>query len=230
MASVKFSAFMPEINGSIGGTTFQRSRSGFSVRNKPLPRNPRSTVQSLLRVQWAYLSQVWRTLTDAQRNSWDNVAPSWPAVDKFRNPVILSGFSVFMLCNVQLVRMGEPFASSGLLPTVLQPYAVPTLTISVGTSSAVWTASGGPLDPDTYIELSLSRMMSAGRAYRATGFRELIAIDAPIAFPVSVWSEIVAFLGQTPLVGARIWATQRVFSKASGNGSTLVPFSAIVLP
>lgn len=230
MASIRYSFGVDQVKGSIAGTTFQSNRSGFTVRSKPFPGNKRSPAQMIVRFDYAGLSQEWRTLDPAERLSWAMVAPNWSAVDRFGDPVSLSGYSVYMLANKGLIAAGASPSLTGVNPAVLQNPDAPSMVISAGAGTAIWTFSNSPISADNALTLFSSRLLSAGRAYQPTGLVGIYRAAAAATSPIDVWPELVSHLGQAPVVGAKIWFQARTYSTTSGNSSAPFPFSAIVQP
>lgn len=74
MARVTLSGLVSDIKGSINGSTFQRSASGLTLRNKPIPVGKGSSSQQLIRRTNSLLSTAWENLTDAERLTWKNFA------------------------------------------------------------------------------------------------------------------------------------------------------------
>jgi len=80
MASVKYAFPIDEVRGSIGGTTFTRSRAGSIARIRNTPRRP---ISSLLATSKPYLTDaVWSwhaVLSQVQRDAWNDLgdATDW---------------------------------------------------------------------------------------------------------------------------------------------------------
>jgi len=70
MASIKLSPLLQTIRGSIGGATFQRSRSGHTLRKKPLPLYSAKPNQLKCRAYMMQVHYAWQSLTQTQRNFW----------------------------------------------------------------------------------------------------------------------------------------------------------------
>jgi len=228
MAVVQYGSLVTELKGSVGGQTFQSTRSGFSVRNKPLPRNPRAPIQQSLRSIIQYLSQHWRGLSDGERLSWDVQGPNWPAVDKFGNPKVLSGYEIYIRANSGLILIGESPTDSGVAPDVLYTMTDPEMVIAEGTSTASLTWSSGAVSAGTTVVLYLSGPLSAGRGFSMSyvSIKDFIGVGAtaPYSFAVPLTDKT----GLMPPPGSRIWAAVQSVSMTSGNRGLIIPFSTIV--
>jgi len=228
MASVKYGSLVTEIIGSVGGQTFQRSRNGFSVRNKPRPRNTRTLYTNQARYITAVVSATWATLSDVQRASWDAVAPNWPAVDHFGDPVILSGYNTFVRSNIGLIYADGAPATSGLNPSSVSPLLDPAIAIAEGAGTASLTWLGGAVPADTTVLLWLSQPVSAGRAFNRSQLRIAGRLLATTSSPVPFAPELVKRMGVFPPPGARVWAAVQSVSALAGNMGMIQPVSCIV--
>lgn len=96
MAVLRPNLLGSEIKGSVGGITYQISKWGqiAKLRSSTPP-----VVSAALAAQndlAAFCVGVWRSLSIAQRDAWEAAAPSFPFTDKFGNPVVGSGYNLFM--------------------------------------------------------------------------------------------------------------------------------------
>lgn len=76
MARVIFSGLVDSMAGRLAGSVIQTTVGGFQIRTKVSPRNPRSGLQQSSRSHYGYFMQSWQHLTQLQRDSWINNAPS----------------------------------------------------------------------------------------------------------------------------------------------------------
>jgi len=228
MASVKYGSLVTEIIGSVGGQTFQRSRNGFSVRNKPRPRNTRTANTSLVRSIIAAAAATWPTLSDVQRLSWNVVAPNWPAVDHFGDPVILSGYNTFVRSAFGLVVAQSAPSMSGINPASVWTMPDPegTISISAGTYDLDW--SSGAVGADTSVILWMSQPVSPGRAFAYSNLRLCEVLLPAQTFPYDFQASLIKRMGVPPPVGSKIWMAVQSVSRIAGNIGMLQPFPVVV--
>ena len=81
MALIKTGSLITDINGKIGGQSFQRSRQGLTLQNSPGHVNNASNILSFRRSQSKRFSQAWRSLSASQRLAWNNRSAD-PGPDK----------------------------------------------------------------------------------------------------------------------------------------------------
>lgn len=227
-ARVKYGALITEVKGSIGGQTFQSCRGGFILRNKPISPKNRSFSQSSIRSVNAKNGSSWRGLSQAERDSWNAVAPSYPHTDKFGDPATLSGYELYMRANFYLALVGVTLLSSGALPDALWSPASVSITSSVAASEMdlVWT--GGNVGADMRALIRLSPPLSAGRSYRKSDLVIVLPITSGTSSPLDLWSEVIKRYGVAPVAGQRFFASMQVVSTVTGNVSQLYNASAII--
>jgi hypothetical protein len=112
MARVEFSSVVTSIRGKVGGSVFQRNRSGYSLKNKSTNVDSASIKQIASR---GYVSQVqtaWRSLSDSGRNEWDIFANFKPVKNRNNSNVNLSGYQLFLKYNLIRLQAGYTILTS----------------------------------------------------------------------------------------------------------------------
>lgn len=96
-----------EIRGSIGGATFSRNRSGSYMRRRSVPVNPNTPRQTAARVRMTNLSIDWtQTLTQAERDAWDEYAANVTGLNKLGEAINLTGINWYVSTNTLLLQAG----------------------------------------------------------------------------------------------------------------------------
>jgi hypothetical protein len=95
MARIKYSGLIDEINGSIGGTTFQRNRYGFTIKRKPAGKKGGSPSQLARRLSMYRVQQNWIGLSAADRANWVTYASTFPTATRLNPNVYLNGVNLF---------------------------------------------------------------------------------------------------------------------------------------
>lgn len=112
MARCKFGSLVTDISGSIGGTTFQRSAFGHTIRNKPIPIKSRSDSQLSIRQFMKNAHQNWAALSSAERQQWQQfVSFSNQRIRRDRN-VNISGHNLYIKYQVMRQVAGLEIKSS----------------------------------------------------------------------------------------------------------------------
>lgn len=144
MAKVLFGNGVAEMRGSINGTTFSRARGGATARNRTTPVNPVTSRRQFVRSALSQYSQMWKTLTDAQRQGWADYAANVPVTNVFGQSFNRSGFNWFVAMNS--MGMSNGFATFTAAPTTMSqgnPMNDPIGTISAATGELT-TATPSP--------------------------------------------------------------------------------------
>lgn len=121
MAKIKLSAIaVTDIRGKAGGTVFSKNKGGAYFKNFAIPTNPKTLAQQAVRAMFGAISQMWSTLTQAQRNGWKELASNRPYTDIFGDTKYLSGFNLFQQLNSNLSNTGQTLIQDdpGISPVV----------------------------------------------------------------------------------------------------------------
>lgn len=106
MALIKAGALVTQFSGKIGGQLFGTGRSGDYIKN--IGSYVKFTTQNRKKVlvQFSFVSQLWRTLTNEQRLSWNAASNNFPYINRVGDQKKYSGFNLFVKFNGQLVAIG----------------------------------------------------------------------------------------------------------------------------
>jgi hypothetical protein len=112
MARIIYAYPVTELQGSIGGVTFQRNSSGTIARLKPnMPMNP-SPAQAARQNMLAQLVSTWPTLSDADKLTWQALAVAHPHTTPWGDSKTLNGYQWYLSCNLNLMTVGDPVRST----------------------------------------------------------------------------------------------------------------------
>ena len=224
MAKIKFGAMMVDASGKLGGQVFSKNRGGAYIRTKVTPLNPQTTAQMNIRGIFASISSAWSGLSEANRQSFNNLVSSYARTDIFgdlRNP---SGKNLFQRLNQNLVISGQ-----AQITECVQPSEVPFANVA----SAVVNTVGEVFDIDYTGDLAGSKIvvwatpqMSQGTKFVKNQLRQLEVFAGANVGVVDIWASYVAKFG-TPVAGANIYIGVRVIN-ANGQASPLETVKAVV--
>jgi hypothetical protein len=212
MALVKYGGGLVQMSGSIAGNTFARNRFGNYARARTTPVNPKSDLQSKVRLILAYLVEYWNEqLSTAQRAQWATYAAAVSMTNRLGDSIKCTGFNHFIRGNSLRLRFAGSVISAG--PAVLSlPPTDPTfaITASVATqqirvtfdNTQDWAGEVGG-----YMMLFQGRPQIATRNFFAGPWKYDGQIDGAVVPPVSPASANVVM----PLVlGQRVWMAARI--------------------
>jgi len=228
MARVKYGAIVTDIKGKIGGTVFQGSKTGGVMKNNTAAAksagNGGSTTKAdagrvtLPKRNMTEIASTWKTLSAADRASWNLAAPNFPFIDKYGNAYTASGYQVYMSVNNNLAVTGQSMLSTAPpAPTLanMMPFGLSWLTLGTFTMALSSDVPAG------YVcQLYATVGMSAGKAPRPGDYRLIQTTTAFGSITPSILSLWTAQFG-TPVSGATVWVQGKLTEIATGrNGET----------
>lgn len=169
MASIRYSELVSEIRGAAGGVVFSRNANGAYVRNRVKGVAGNSAAQSAQRAAMSAVSTGWRSLSQAQRQSFITGAPSFPYVNRLGETKQYTGQQLFMALNMALSAIGVAPLENCPVPTDVVSQ-IPNLASAILLAGSIdelnLTFAG---NPNCYGIISASAPQSAGRSRFAAG-------------------------------------------------------------
>lgn len=234
MASFK-SQIVTQASGSVGGTTFAHNKGGLYMRARSIPVNPNSTRQQEVRANMSILATAWlETLTQAQRDGWENWAQNNPITSKLGDPLILSGQQMYNRCNMvrlsamdaTLARVDAPPTAQGLAELIVTA-ATPSATtndISVDFDNTLpWANEDGAA-----MIVQTSRQMAATKNFFKGPWRFGEAILGDSTTPPSSGENVTNGFGDTYTAGNKAFI-RAVVTLADGRISPAVILNGIAV-
>ena len=118
MALIKLGAFVTEVSGKIGGTIFSKNKGGAYAKNRVVPSNPQTTFQANVRAFFAQIAKKWKTLTQAQRDSWSAAALTVTKINRLGDTIKLSGSQLYQERSLNLYNARLPFIDSPVVGVI----------------------------------------------------------------------------------------------------------------
>lgn len=123
MAKIELSALVTNISGAIGGTLFQKGRSGHIARNNYYT-NTNKSERAIKRSNIiAYLNYQWYILSQSNKDSWKAFVNFAHITMSSNNNILLSGREAFIKLNYYPVLYGYSLKTS---PSFLRFELTPT--------------------------------------------------------------------------------------------------------
>jgi hypothetical protein len=156
------SLYRPDPRGRLASSVFSKNKYGNYEKMFKAPTQPRTALQILTRALFTIVTQLWGTLTEAQRTDWNNAAKQ---VGQIKNGVSypLTGSNLFCKHNRNLQDVNEATIAacpvnftppSHIMTFTVDIDATPgteDITVNVGTAIAAGTKviikSTGPVKP-----------------------------------------------------------------------------------
>lgn len=227
MAKVKFTAVVADMRNKLNGSVFSRNRAGAYVRTKVTPVNPSSPDQSIARSRLANLSSTWRSLTDAQRASWNNGAEWYPKTDQFGDTYLLAGNSIYVMLNTNLLTAGQSTTDTFVAPGEMPEFQILSgvYDISATTLNITFT----DVVPAGFIcVVQATQPVSAGRAFVKNMYRQITTLDNTAPNPALVGTAYTAKFGSFTSystgqkIGVKVFLIDTITGKAGVPSEILV--------
>lgn len=227
MAKLLFTAVVADMRNKLNGTVFSKNRYGAYTRTKVTPVNPQSTAQQAARNNLSTNSQAWRGLTEAQRQSWIDAAPSFPFTDIFGNSKILSGSALFVKLNNNLVNAGMAPITTAPAPVAIPAIDTISLAAAAGAGTVSLTFAPTPVPADFVMVVEATPNIAPGISFVKNRFRFLSNLAAAATSPAALGAAYAALFG-APVVGQKIFVRVRLVSTVTGQSGIPLQTLAIV--
>ena len=117
---VKYGSIVTDGSGKLGGHVASKGRSGSVIRTKVTGTNPQTPTQNSTRALLGSLAAGWSSLTDAQRQSFDNAVDKFKSTDIFGDVHNPSGYNLYIKLNFNAISAGFALMSSAPEPQFLE--------------------------------------------------------------------------------------------------------------
>lgn len=169
------SSLLTDISGSIGGTTYARSRGGLYARNRTVPINPQTAAQGVVRSMFGSLSMAYNALSSAQKAAWEAFGQSIQFINRLGQAFNPSGRSAYMQLNQNLQLVGSAAIDDPPATTIAPVLDIAWLEFAAEVSVAeplqlkhLTVIDTGPHSGDMTYQLKISPPVIAarGQSYR----------------------------------------------------------------
>ena len=139
MALIKMSSIgITNLSGKAGGSIYSRNRGGSYVKNFVMPVNTFSAARQLVRATFGAISAGWRLLSVTERQTFIDQAVNYPTLNALGDTNVLSGNSLFIMLNKNLVNAGLSQITEAQAPlgtnAIFGASAVPVFDIGLGST------------------------------------------------------------------------------------------------
>ncbi len=126
------SQFYDDASGSTGLLTWANGNGGLTMKNKPIPKNPKSARQDAIRRSLALANTSWTAMTKDARDSWERWGKTLVKYDRLKNKLVINGWSAFS--GAFVLNTLSNLASTKLLlgaPTVANYSSATAITLTL---------------------------------------------------------------------------------------------------
>lgn len=215
MARIKYSGLISEISGSVAGTTFQRNKYGYTIKQKPNPVRPIRPNQQLAQSRVKRAIAAWVGLTSSQRSAWDTYASTYPEPTRLDPTKYLGGYNLFIKYHLfRFVCTEDVLADPSGAQIAINPDQT-ILTLDAG--DFTWEGVSGVSSGNWYMLLFLSRVVPLTTNYAVTKTRFITF--ATVLDPVSelITAPYAALFANTPAVGERVMQHTVLINQDNGQ-------------
>ena len=205
MARIIYSALVTKISGSIGGTTFQSNKHGFTVKAKSNIVRPNSLLQNIRKIYFSAAVKYWNQLTTTQKDAYNTYASTRPQYAKNNPSSELSGFNIFVKWHALNYLKNADISAN--LPVISGSYSTvdnPTLVINKSVTPLYFTGTYA-LNTDTHdCMYFISRPFRPGENFVGSNLRYL-AYTGNDSFGIDIQFDYVNLWGVMPIIGDRLF-------------------------
>ncbi len=143
------SQFYDDASGSTGRLTWANGNGGLTMKNKPIPKNPKSTRQDAIRRSLGLANTTWTSMSQNARKSWEVWGKTLVKYDRLKNKLVINGWSAFS--GAFVLNTLSTLASTKLLlgaPTIGNYSTASAITITpntAGTRLVIKNNSNSPI-------------------------------------------------------------------------------------
>ncbi len=156
------SQFYDDASGSTGRLTWANGNGGLTMKNKPIPKNPKSPKQDAIRQSLALANTTWTAMSKSARDSWEAWGKTLVKYDRLKNKLVINGWSAFS--GAFVLNTLSSLASTKLLlgaPTIANYSSALVVTITPNTA-------GTRLVAKNTSNVSITIMVFRGRSVKPT--------------------------------------------------------------
>lgn len=224
---IKFGSIIVDGRGKVGGHVMSKNRSGNYMRTKVTPSNPNTSFQASVRSILTGLSQGWRGLTQAARDSWNNAVSDYSGTDIFGDIKNPSGINLYVKLNANLSEVGASTIGLPPLPESVPAVTLGAITATAGVPSFSIAFGVSPVPADTAYIVRATAQISPGKKFVKNLYRNFAQLDASDTTPFDALADYNARFG-TLVAGQKIGVEIIAVNLNTGQKGTAVSGSVIV--
>lgn len=221
------SSILSSASGSVAGSTYSRNASGAYIRNRSTPTNPNTLAQQAARSSFGSASNVWRSLTATQKQSFADQVANYPYIDALGQSKTYTPSQLCMTVNNRVKQMvgltdidGGGFVAFPTITTMVPPVSIifpEDCGVVYDISLGVMTLTVGLADaltelPDGYEMIVDATPLKSDGFYRPknSDYRVIGGIGSLFASPFTTGVEITtpylaAFPGSVITLGSNFY-------------------------
>ena len=210
-----------EMSGSIAGNTYSRNKGGLYVKRAAHPTNPNSELQQAARATLQSISAGWASLTDAQRDNWNQYAAANPRINRLGESFLATGHQWYVALNARLADVQLPGVKSAPVRNTVPTLSAATVTSLVDPDTVAVTWSGAGILPADVLSVWLTPQHSAGSSPNFRQARSWGASEPAMTSPTNITGKRLLTEGNTYTAYVMV---------VTAEGLASVPIKATLVP
>lgn len=229
MAIIKYGALATEIRGSVGGTTFQSNRYGFTIKNKAKMIIPGSTNQNRTKVGVSYMSKSWASISQAGRDNWDTFAATFPQFTKKDPTKQLTGQAAFLKWHLaSYLTNGVATAIDTAPGTSIPADDNPSVTIQRSGANLLLNVTFTPSSGNWQANYLISRVVTESQKFIGTKTR-FVTGGTALSGSTNITSIYASLFGRLPVAGDIVNVGVQMYMSAGGIVKATQFFREVVI-
>lgn len=225
---VKYSALVSDMSGKLNGSVASKNRSGSYFRNKVTPSNPRTAAQTEARARLTDVSKEWKTLTQEQRNAWNNAVSDYKKTNIFGDIVNPSGFNLYQRLNNNLLLIGEALLTLPPLADNVGYAEIASVAVDNSSQSVIITL-GAAVPAGSVAVVKATESISPGITNVSSQLR-IITTEAAASGPaLTVSAAYLAKFGTVGAVGRKVFVEVYLISTETGLASARTKAETLIV-
>lgn len=124
-------SLIAEASGSVNGVVFSRNRGGAYIRNRSVPVNPTTDLQTRIRGIFGGSASNWKNLPSTVRNAWALYAEKTPLINRLGASRPIPALAMYQRCITPRVQAGLAIpADPPTTPGLPNPFAFSALGVT----------------------------------------------------------------------------------------------------
>jgi hypothetical protein len=121
------STLLAQASGALAGAVASHNRGGMYLRARSIPTNPGTDAQNDQRAALGALVGIFQSLTDIERQSWEDYADNVPITDRLGEPRKATALNMFIKCQSFRMNLFGISEVSRTAPTTYNTGAIPVI-------------------------------------------------------------------------------------------------------
>lgn len=228
MALVRPGGLLGGISGRVGNIVGARNAAGDYIRAGTVPTTSTTSYALAQKARFAQASQAWQSLTDAQRQAWNEWAPQQTALNRIGQTITQKGSVMYTGIYARMAGAGlTPITAPPIVPAPA-PISISSFSADIGAGDFEIVFATSPLPANVRLYYRACVVNSVGVNFVNNYLRFIGTSASAATTPQDPQALIEARFG-TLIVGQKVILFVSTFSTVTGLVSKEVRADAVVV-